>query len=98
MDVYRTTLGASDTIQSHTSSTTARTSLVWLTSPMLRTGLVSAQAIQTGCCLTGSEFMKWTSSMRLTADCLGKPHTLTYASDYLHCRSRAEGHLSLHDR
>src|SRR6266481_1281143 len=35
-------------------------------------------------------------SMRLTADCRGKPHTLTYASDHLHCRSRAEGYLALH--
>src|SRR2546427_7761033 len=37
-------------------------------------------------------------SMRLTADGRGKPHTLTYASDHLPCRSRAEGHLALHDR
>jgi len=37
-------------------------------------------------------------SMRLTAECRGTPHTLTYARDHLHCRSRAAGHLALHDR
>jgi hypothetical protein len=43
-------------------------------------------------------FASFRPSMRLTVDCRGKPHTLTYASDHLHCRSRAEGPLALHDR